>query len=126
MGEGGRQVCSFKETAEMRALDHKLQSRITALMANLTAIARTRSLTLRKSETPAEIKLWQALRARRLGNYKFVRQLSIEPYFADFACRAEKLIIEVDGATHSSVAEIEYDNARTAFLEVRGWRVHRV
>ena len=95
-------------------------------MANLTDDAKTRARTLRKTETQAEIKLWQTLRARRLGNYKFVRQLSIGPYFADFATREHKLIIEVDGDTHSTAAEVEYDKARTAFLEAQGWRVHRV
>ena len=95
-------------------------------MANLTAVARTRARTLRKAETQAEIILWQALRARRLGNHKFVRQLSIGPYFADFACREHKFIIEVDGATHGSESEIEHDETRTAFLMSQGWRIHRV
>ncbi len=95
-------------------------------MANLTAIARTRARTLRKAETQAEIKLWEVLRARRLGNYKFVRQLSVGLYFADFACREQKLIIEVDGATHGTRSEIEHDEVRTSFLVSQGWRVHRV
>jgi very-short-patch-repair endonuclease len=95
-------------------------------MANLTDIARTRARSLRKHETQAEIKLWEALRARRLGDHKFVRQLSIGPYFADFACREHMLIIEGDGATHGDEVEIAHDNARTEFLMSHGWRVHRV
>jgi very-short-patch-repair endonuclease len=95
-------------------------------MANLAALARTRARALRKSETAAEIKLWEQLRAHRLNGHKFVRQLSVGPYFADFACREFKLIVEVDGATHGEAAEIKYDGARTAFLEQQGWRVLRV
>jgi len=95
-------------------------------MANLTHIARSRSRALRSDETAAEIKLWEALRGRRLGHQKFVRQLSIGPYFADFACRKQKLIVEVDGATHGSNAELMHDEIRTAFLESLGWRIHRV
>jgi very-short-patch-repair endonuclease len=92
-------------------------------MANLTALARTRARSLRKDETQAEIKLWEALRGRRLDHHKFVRQF---PYFADFACRERRLIVEVDGATHGDDAEVLYDGARTRFLEQAGWRVHRV
>ena len=95
-------------------------------MANLTAVARNRARTLRKTETQAEIMLWEALRARRLDNHKFVRQLSIGPYFADFACRELRLVIEVDGATHGAEAEIAYDEARTKFLQSQNWYVMRV
>jgi very-short-patch-repair endonuclease len=95
-------------------------------MANLTALARTRARSLHKDETQAEIKLWEALRGRRLEHHKFVRQLNVGPYFADFACREHRLIIEVDGATHGDDAEVLYDEARTRFLEEQGWRVHRV
>jgi very-short-patch-repair endonuclease len=109
-----------------RALDRGLKTLITCSMANLTALARTRARSLRKAETQAEIKLWEALRARRLGDHKFVRQLSIGPYFADFVCRERKLIIEVDGATHGTESEIEHDEVRSEFLRLHGWRVHRV
>jgi very-short-patch-repair endonuclease len=94
-------------------------------MANLDHIARTRARSLRKTETQAERILWEALRARRLGGYKFVRQLPIGPYFADFACREQKLIIEVDGATHGDADEIAHDEKRSAFLLAEGWRIHR-
>src|SRR5262249_20183481 len=41
------------------------------------------------------------LRARRLQKFKFVRQAPIGPYIVDFLCREARLIVEVDGATHS-------------------------
>lgn len=46
--------------------------------------------------------------------------------FADFACRARRLIVEVDGATHASEAEVSSDAARTMALEQSGYRVFRV
>jgi very-short-patch-repair endonuclease len=81
---------------------------------------------LRHTETAAEIRLWEKLRGRRLNGFKFVRQLPIGFYVADFACRAEKLIVEVDGDTHSTDREVAYDQKRTAALEAQGWRIVRV
>jgi very-short-patch-repair endonuclease len=55
-----------------------------------------------------------------------VRQLAIGPYFADFACRQYKLIVEIDGATHGTDAEVAHDRARGEYLIAQGWSVHRV
>ncbi len=95
-------------------------------MANTKPQQLDRARELRKADTAAEQRLWEHLRNRRLANLKFVRQLPIDPYIADFACRSEKLIVEVDGATHSSAEEFAYDQARTSFLERNGWKVLRV
>ena len=62
---------------------------------------------LRKDETLAEKRLWEQLRNRTLDGYKFVRQSPAGPYIADFMCRASKLIVEADGATHATSAELE-------------------
>jgi very-short-patch-repair endonuclease len=80
---------------------------------------------LRKDESLAEKRLWEQLRNRTLGGHKFVRQAPAGPYVADFMCRAEKLVIEADGATHSTSTEREHDRARTRFLEAEGYRVLR-
>ncbi|MEQ1935984.1 MAG: DUF559 domain-containing protein [Fimbriimonadaceae bacterium] len=80
---------------------------------------------LRKNDTEAERKLWEAIRDRRLGGFKFVRQLSIGPYIADFACRERKLIVELDGATHGTGAEVSYDERRSAYLGEQGYRILR-
>jgi very-short-patch-repair endonuclease len=109
----------------MRALDHKPDISFIARMANLTDTARSRARSLRKGDTQAERILWEALRNRRLGGFKFIRQLPVGPYFADFACREQKLIVEVDGATHGSSAEVQHDERRSAFIEAAGWRIHR-
>ena len=47
-------------------------------------------------------------------------------YVADFPCREARVIVEVDGATHSTDEEIGRDAARTAALEGIGYRVVRV
>ena len=84
-----------------------------------------RARSLRAAAPSAESLLWSRLRARRLGGFKFVRQEPIGPYFADFCCREEKLVIEIDGATHSTEAELARDSSREAFLVSRGYRVLR-
>ena len=95
-------------------------------MSYLKPEQRERARTLRQAETASEQRLWHALRNRKLCGLKFVRQLPIGPYVADFACREERLIVEVDGATHSTEDEVAYDAAREAFLRHKGWHVLRV
>jgi len=56
---------------------------------------------LRKNMTDAERLLWQHLRNRQLGGYKFRRQRPIGPYIVDFVCLEKKLVIEVDGGQHA-------------------------
>ena len=84
-------------------------------------IARAR--TLRREDTRAEAHLWNALRARRLGGWKWKRQLPFGPFFLDFACAEAALVVEVDGGQHAE--QLGYDGRRTAFLERAGWRVIR-
>ncbi|TPL07185.1 endonuclease domain-containing protein [Mesorhizobium sp. B2-4-14] len=83
-------------------------------------IARAR--TLRHGDNQAEALLWTELKARRLGGYKFVRQMPIGPYFADFTCRSEKLVVELDGSQHS---ENSYDRRRDEFMRGEGFSVLR-
>ena len=86
----------------------------------------TRARELRRDATYAERKLWEELRGRRFEGLKFVRQEPIGPFIADFACREIKLVVEVDGATHSTDEEIAKDRARTAYLAKDGYRIIRV
>jgi very-short-patch-repair endonuclease len=86
---------------------------------------RTRSRDLRKEQTPAEAILWSKLRGRRLAGYKFVRQEAVEPYYADFVCRECNLVVEVDGATHSTAEEIAYDAHRERVLREAGFQILR-
>ncbi|ANL45290.1 restriction endonuclease type 2-like protein [Rhizobium phaseoli] len=82
--------------------------------------ARARSL--RQSDNDAEGKLWNELRDRRLNEHKFVRQLPIGPYFADFACRELRLVVEIDGSQH---ADDRRDAIRDTFMIGNGWSVVR-
>ena len=79
---------------------------------------------LRKNMTPAELRLWQALRAKRLNGLKFRRQHPIGKYIADFCCISIRLVVEVDGGIHDSSRD--HDAARDAFLELYGYRVLRL
>lgn len=81
---------------------------------------------LRKDLTTAEELLWYDLRKQLLGGHKFRRQHPVGDYIADFACIKAKTIIEVDGATHDTKQERDYDDKRTQYLESQGWNVIRV
>ncbi len=80
---------------------------------------------LRRRETEAEKALWRRLRNRQINGWKFRRQVPFGPYVLDFFCFDAKLVIEVDGATHSTSKEIERDTKRAAHLEANGLRVIR-
>jgi very-short-patch-repair endonuclease len=80
---------------------------------------------LRKNETHAEKRLWEQLRNRILEGFKFSRQVPVGPYIADFVCREQQLVVEVDGATHSTGEELAHDNRRTGFLKSEGYTVIR-
>ena len=78
---------------------------------------------LRSQMTDAERLLWNHLRARRLGGFRFRRQLVIEPYIVDFACIEAKLVVEADGSQHQE--QQDRDRERTAYLETLGYRILR-
>ena len=87
---------------------------------------RQRARELRASQTSAEARLWQALRGRRLAEWKFRRQHPIDRYVVDFVTIEGKLIVEVDGVTHGTEREIGRDTKRTQVLEAFGFHVVRV
>ena len=88
---------------------------------NEPKVARAREL--RQVENDAEEKRWHELRGRRLNGFKFVRQHSIGPYFADFACRERNLVVEVDGSQHAGRRSDLY---RDETMNRNGWSVLRV
>jgi len=85
---------------------------------------RTFARTMRRIPTEPEKLFWSRVRDRRLGGYKFKRQMAIGSYIADFACVERKLIIELDGGQHAD--RKEYDEKRDAFLRSKGFRIIRV
>jgi very-short-patch-repair endonuclease len=78
---------------------------------------------LRRGQTLAEKTLWRLLRNRRLGGFRFLRQVAIDRYFADFICEAAKVIVELDGPAHDG--REDYDARRTEALELYGYVVLR-
>ncbi|MCG2792879.1 MAG: endonuclease domain-containing protein [Weeksellaceae bacterium] len=80
---------------------------------------------LRNNETKAEAKLWEKLRNKQLGGFKFRRQHPISLYIADFYCHQLKLIIEIDGEYHDTKIQIPKDEERTRILEFNGIQVIR-
>jgi very-short-patch-repair endonuclease len=81
--------------------------------------------TLRRKLIDAETILWSRLRAGHLHGWRFRRQHPVGRYIADFACVKARLIVEVDGATHSTPRERLRDASRTGYLESQGWQVLR-
>jgi 23S rRNA (uracil-5-)-methyltransferase RumA len=79
----------------------------------------------RKNPTNAESFLWEQLRGKKLGKYKFRRQHIVGGYIADFVCLAKKLIIEVDGLAHQLPENLNSDEERTFWLETKGYTVLR-
>ena len=87
---------------------------------------RKRARKLRARQTSAEALLWRVLRNRRLTRWKFRRQHPIDRYIVDFVTLDGMLIVEVDGATHSTAAELARDKERTRILTSLGFHIVRV
>ncbi|VAW23193.1 hypothetical protein MNBD_BACTEROID01-1866 [hydrothermal vent metagenome] len=78
---------------------------------------------LRKEGTKGEAILWKhLLRAKQTG-WQFNRQFPIGNYIVDFICRKLKLIIEIDGSSHLTKGEEDFE--RQNYLGDLGYRVLR-
>jgi very-short-patch-repair endonuclease len=86
---------------------------------------RGRARALRADTTDAERVLWFSLRTLKDRGFHFRRQMPIDPYIADFACKSARLIVELDGSQHGETSARVYDEVRTRFLGGRGYRVLR-
>ncbi len=75
---------------------------------------RERARSLRNNMTEAEKKIWLFLRSQK---EVWNRQKPIEHFIVDFYCSKYNLVIEIDGATHSTDEEKLYDTYRTEILE---------
>jgi len=83
-----------------------------------------RARALRRSMTLPEDMLWQVLRQRPEG-LKFRNQHPIGRCIVDFYCPATRLVIEIDGESHSMGDQPERDLRRDAWLSGQGLRVIR-
>jgi very-short-patch-repair endonuclease len=79
---------------------------------------------MRAFPTEAEAALWRALRARRVGGFKFRRQQVVVGDIVDVYCAELALAIEVDGSSHQK--QHEDDRQRDRTLASRGVSVVRV
>ncbi len=82
-----------------------------------------RARELRKSQTPAEVLLWELLRSRRFLGAKFRRQHKIEQFIADFYCHEARLVVELDGAVHQT--QTLKDQDRDQWMQANGITVLR-
>jgi very-short-patch-repair endonuclease len=78
---------------------------------------------LRKTSTPAEDVLWQALRRRGFQGLKFRRQVPLLRYTVDFLCIERKLNVEIDGKQHDWYAA--YDERRSEEIQRHGFVIIR-
>ena len=90
----------------------------------ISPVILARARELRHPQTDAEGQLWARVRNRQLGVH-FRRQQPIWRFIADFFCASARLIIEIDGDSHAEPNQLEYDAARSNWLETRGYRVVR-
>jgi len=72
----------------------------------------------------AERCLWLPLKEYR-QDFKFRRQQSVGPYIVDFYCPKAKLIIEVDGPSHTEPGAEKQDALRDRFMKEQGLFVLR-
>jgi 5-methyltetrahydrofolate--homocysteine methyltransferase len=93
--------------------------------SELYSILKEKAKEMRNKPTEAEKMLWNVLSNKGIENSKFRRQHIVGEYIADFICLEKRLIIEVDGAIHNDLAQIEHDKQRTEWLESKGFKVIR-
>lgn len=79
----------------------------------------------RQNQTPAEKILWECLRNKKLGGFKFRRQHPILNYIADFYCPSKMIVIEIDGKYHDELEQIENDKNRADALNDKEIKVLR-
>ena len=94
--------------------------------SNYNKKLKMRARELRNNSTLAEGMLWKyVLRAKGIG-YPFKRQRPIGNYIVDFVSLPLKLVIEVDGITHSYETVNKKDSIKQRSLEELGFKVVRI
>jgi very-short-patch-repair endonuclease len=65
------------------------------------------------------------LRELKQVGFKFRQQVPIDFFIVDFACLSRRLIVEVDGGTHSRHEELKRDAKRERYLRAQGFEILR-
>ena len=93
-------------------------------MTNIEELKESRRL-LRSNGTPAEGRLWNLLKGKKIANLQFRRQYSIDRYILDFYCPALKLAIDLDGDYHFNGVVCERDYVRDKYL-LENFGIHTI
>jgi very-short-patch-repair endonuclease len=81
---------------------------------------------MRTRHNPAEIALWQLLRAGQQGVWFGRQVVLLGSCIVDFYCPGARVAVEVDGAYHAEPARQRADARRDRKLVKAGYRVVRV
>ena len=84
---------------------------------------RERAQSMRREPVNTEKLFWFEVRRRKLGGFKFKRQVLIGKYIVDFVSLEERLMVELDGPLHAD--RTQYDANRDEVLRMLGYRVVR-
>jgi very-short-patch-repair endonuclease len=86
-------------------------------------LLKTASRELRNNSTKHENRVWHDF----LKDFKprFTRQRIVKNFILDFYCHEASLAIEIDGSQHFEKEAVEYDKARTEYLNGLGIEVLR-
>ena len=100
-----------------------MQTRSNRLMRGASRELTESARQLRQTMTPAEARLWERLRGRKLDGLRIRRQHPIGQFVLDFACAPIRLGIELDGPIHDEFRD--QDAARDEILGQFGWTMLR-
>jgi very-short-patch-repair endonuclease len=76
---------------------------------------------LRQHQTKQEGVMWELLRNKKCGGFKFRRQYVIDRMIVDFYCHECRLVIELYGEVHAEKDSQERDEARIDELHKRAY-----
>jgi very-short-patch-repair endonuclease len=81
---------------------------------------------LRRTMSPTQSRLWERLRMRRVGGWKFRRQHPIGPHFVDFYCPAARLVVQIVAPPPEANSFFASGRSSTTGLVADGYRVMEV
>ena len=85
----------------------------------------SKARSLRMNMTPAENKVWNFLKEKKVLGLRFRAQHPMGFFIADFYCHKISLIIEIDGEIHNVKDQNDYDIERTLIFNKWGIDVIR-
>ena len=103
--------------------NREMEGKTTDLIRGTTPEILRRAQEMRRRMTPAEARLYKELNEGLVSGLKFRSQHAVGVWILDFYCPSIKLVIEVDGESHTN--KQEYDEIRTSNLEAHGYCILR-